>query len=89
MSFPNAQRWQMVVKNSSGLVIFDYTKAHDFVDAIGTTIVDPDDQLTFTESLDLTDFTADLAPGDYTVEANVANYPEIHATGTFHVLDHL
>ncbi len=43
-------------------------------------MVNNDDKLVYTETINFDDLTQPLEPGVYTVEAVLANYPEMHAT---------
>ena len=79
LSFPTAQRWDFRIKNSAGNLIYTYSDNCDFEQKIGTTMVNHGDKLTYSESVDLSDLLAPLSPGTYTVEAVLANYPEIKA----------
>jgi hypothetical protein len=79
LSFPTAQRWDFRIEDASGNVIYTYTDDHDFVQTIGTSMVNEDDSLTYSESVDFSDMTTPLAPGTYVIEAIMANYPEMHA----------
>jgi hypothetical protein len=83
LSFPTAQRWDFRILNASGAVVYAYTDDHDFVQVVGTTMVNDDDKLTYTESVDFDDMSLPLLPGTYTVQAVMANYPEMKAQTQF------
>jgi hypothetical protein len=83
LSFPTAQRWDFRILNSAGNVIYTYTDDHDFVQVVGTSMVNFDDKLTYSESVDFESMSTPLAPGTYTIQAVLANYPEIHAQSQF------
>jgi len=42
-------------------------------------MVNNDDKLVYTETVDFDDLSQSLAPGTYTVQTILANYPDIHA----------
>jgi hypothetical protein len=42
-------------------------------------MVNNDDKLVYMEKVDFDDLSQPLAPGTYTVQTVLANYPEIHA----------
>lgn len=79
MSFPTAQRWDFRIINSAGTVIYTYSDNCEFEQKIGSSMVNQDDTLVYTESVDFNDLNAPLTPGTYTVEAILANYPEMNA----------
>ena len=65
--------------NSSGAVAYSYSDDHEFVQTVGTSMVNLDDKLVYTETVDFDDLSQPLAPGTYTVQTVLANYPEMHA----------
>jgi hypothetical protein len=79
LSFPTAQRWDFRILNSTGGVVYTYTDDHEFVQVVGTSMVNQDDKLAYTENVDFDDMTLPLTPGTYVVQAVMANYPEMHA----------
>ncbi len=85
LSFPTAQRWDFRIVSSSGAVIYTYTDDHEFVQVVGTSMVNRDDKLSYSESVEFEDMTAPLTPGTYTVQAVLSNYPEIAAQTRFTV----
>ncbi len=80
LSFPTAQRWDFRIVNSSGGAVYTYTDDHEFVQVVGTSMVNFDDRLSYAESVDFDSMTLPLTPGTYTVEGVLANYPEIRAS---------
>jgi len=83
LSFPTAQRWDFRILNAAGTSIYTYSDNCDFEQKIGVSMVNHDDKLTYTENLELGDLSVPLIPGTYTVEAVLANYPEMKATTPF------
>ncbi len=79
LSFPTTQRWDFRIINSSGGVVYTYTDDHAFLQTVGTSMVNNDDKLAYSENVDFDDMTLPLTPGTYTVQALLANYPEINA----------
>ncbi len=80
LSFPTTQRWDFRIVNASGGVVYTYTDDHAFLQTVGTSMVNHDDKLVYPESVAFDDMTLPLNPGVYTVQAILANYPEINAT---------
>jgi hypothetical protein len=79
LSFPTAQRWDFRIKTSAGNAIYVYSDNCDFEQKVGVSMVNHDDTLTYSEIVEFSDLGAPLAPGTYTVEAVLANYPDIKA----------
>jgi len=79
LSFPTAQRWDFRILNSAGAAIYVYSDNCDFEQKVGSSMVNNDDKLVYTETVDLDDLSQSLAPGNYTIQAILANYPEMHA----------
>jgi hypothetical protein len=78
LSFPTAQRWDFRIENPAGAIIYTYSENCDFEQKVGASMVNNDDKLVYTETVEFDDLSQALAPGNYTVEAILANYPEIH-----------
>jgi hypothetical protein len=79
LSFPTTQRWDFRIVSTSGGVAYTYTDDHAFLETVGTSMVNPGDKLVYTENVEFDDMAIQLAPGAYTVQAVLANYPEINA----------
>jgi hypothetical protein len=87
LSFPTAQRWDFRIINAAGGVVYTYTDDHEFVQVVGTSMVNEGDKLCFSESIEFNDMTLPLTPGVYTVQAILSNYPEMHAQTQLTVLE--
>jgi Intracellular proteinase inhibitor len=87
LSFPTAQRWDFRIRNAAGTVIYTYSDNCDFEKKVGISMVNNDDKLSYTESVELSDLDAPLTPGSYSIEAVLANYPEMKAEAPFVVQD--
>jgi hypothetical protein len=85
LSFPTAQRWDFRILNSAGTPIYVYSENCEFEQKVGTSMVNNDDKLVYSETVEFGDLNAALMPGTYTVESVLANYPEMHATATLTV----
>lgn len=85
LSFPTTQRWDFRIVNATGTVVYTYTDDHEFLPTTGTSMVNNDDKLVYSESVDFNDMSAPLLPGAYTVQAILANYPEMTAQTQFMV----
>ncbi|MCE0521894.1 MAG: BsuPI-related putative proteinase inhibitor [Methylacidiphilales bacterium] len=79
LSFPTAQRWDFRILNAAGAVLYLYSDNCEFEKTVGTSMVNNDDTLVYMESVDFADLNQPFVPGVYTVQAVMANYPEIRA----------
>ena len=79
LSFPTAQRWDFRIVNAQGGVVYTYTDDHEFVQVVGSSMVNFDDKISYSEDVDFNSMSLPLTPGTYTVEAVLSNYPEITA----------
>jgi hypothetical protein len=79
LSFPTAQRWDFRILDATGKAIYVYSDNCEFEQAVGTSMVNNDDKLVYTETVDFGDLSQPLAPGTYTVQAVMANYPDMRA----------
>jgi hypothetical protein len=79
LSFPTAQRWDFRILNSAGTPIYTYSDNCQFEQTVGSSMVNKDDKLAFTETVEFDDLSQPLAPGSYTVQTILANYPEMQA----------
>jgi hypothetical protein len=80
LSFPTTQRWDFRIVAANGNVVYTYTDDHEFLQTVGTSMVNYDDKLVYSETVNFDDMTPpDLTPGTYTVQAVMANYPEMNA----------
>lgn len=82
LSFPTAQRWDFRILNSAGAPIYTYSDNCMFEQKVGTSMVNNDDKLVYSETVQFTDLNAPLVPGSYTVQGVLANYPDMRATAT-------
>jgi hypothetical protein len=85
LSFPTTQRWDFRIVNSAGAVVYAYTEDHEFLQTTGISMVNNDDKLVYIENVDFNDMDVPLIPGVYTVQAVLANYPEMTAQSQFTV----
>ena len=81
LSFPTAQRWDFRILDPTGKPIYVYSENCEFEQTVGSSMVNFDDKLVYTESVDFDDLATPLSPGAYKVQAVLANYPEMHAEG--------
>jgi hypothetical protein len=79
LSFPTAQRWDFRILNSAGTPIYIYSDNCQFEQTIGSSMVNNDDKLVYTETVNFDDLLQPLEPGTYTVQTVMANYPDMHA----------
>jgi len=78
LSFPTAQRWDFRILNAAGTAIYVYSDNCEFEQKIGSSMVNNDDKLVYSETVNFDALSQPLAPGTYTIQAVLANYPDIH-----------
>jgi len=86
LEFPDAQRFDLRILNSAGQVVYVWSADRVFVEAIGKSIINPSDKISFREKIPLEAFSPAARPGPYVMEAVLANYPQVTARGTFNVV---
>jgi hypothetical protein len=79
LSFPTAQRWDFRIINAAGTPIYVYSDNCEFEQAVGSSMVNNDDKLVYSETVSFDDLSQPLAPGTYTVQSVMANYPDMRA----------
>jgi hypothetical protein len=79
LSFPTAQRWDFRIVDAAGTAIYVYSDNCEFEQTVGASMINNDDKLVYTETVDFDDLNQPLAPGTYTVQSVMANYPDIRA----------
>ena len=80
LSFPTAQRWDFRIMDATGKAIYVYSDNCEFEQSVGSSMVNNDDKLVYSETVDFDDLSQPLvAPGNYTVQAVMANYPDMRA----------
>ena len=83
LSFPTAQRWDFRIVDAAGAPVYVYSDNCQFEQTIGSSMVNHDDKLVYSETISFDDLNHPLAPGTYKVQALLANYPEMHAEAQF------
>lgn len=86
LEFPDAQRFDLRILNSAGQVVYVWSADKVFVEAIGKSMINANDKISFREKIPLKAFSPAARPGPYVMEAVLANYPQITARGTFNVV---
>lgn len=81
LSFPDAQRYDFVIKNSDSKTIYAWSEDKEFVKEVGKIFVNKDEKIAFTPNppIEISSFIEKLKPGVYKVIATLSNYPEIKA----------
>lgn len=86
LSFPDAQRFDYIILDPEGRLIYEWSADKMFVQAVGSSNLNPKERLSYTDEMPLRDRAGQLRPGTYTVKAILANYPEITAEQTFRIV---
>ena len=80
LSYPDAQRYELIIKDSTGAVVYKWSADKIFVQQIGTSLLNANDRIAYVPQVNLADFDSPAKPGVYLVELSLANYPEVKAT---------
>jgi hypothetical protein len=65
--------------NSAGTPIYVYSDNCQFEQTVGSSMVNHDDKLVYSETVEFDDLSQPLVPGSYTVQTIMANYPDMQA----------
>ncbi|MES2308399.1 MAG: BsuPI-related putative proteinase inhibitor [Verrucomicrobiota bacterium] len=82
LSYPDAQRYDVWIKDANGQVVYKWSADKIFVQQVGTSLINANDRIAFLPQVNLSDFDSPATPGTYTVEVSLANYPDVKATTT-------
>ena len=85
LSFPNSQRFELLLKNPAGQVVYQWSLDKRFLEDVGILMINPTDQVGYTETIPLDKLYAPLIAGTYTVEFHLANYAEVGTSVPFKV----
>ena len=85
LSFANAQRYEVQIKNPAGQLVYQWSLDKKFDDSVGMVMINPTDRIAYTETISFDSLYAPLEVGAYEVEFSLANYPEIAGKAAFKV----
>ncbi len=86
-SFPNSQKYDFFVVDSSGKEIFRWSESRMFTEVIGSTLINPGESVRYTESISLFDKEGHkLPPGEYTLVATLVGYPDFTESIKFNII---
>jgi hypothetical protein len=85
LSFPDSQRFDIIITTAEGSVLYVWSEDKSFVQKEGTSFVNAGESLNFSEFLPLENLKTKLTPGTYTLQMTLSNYPEITAKGILQV----
>jgi hypothetical protein len=80
LSYPDAQRYDVWIKNAAGQVVYKWSADKLFVQEVGTSLLNANDRIAFLPQVNISDFDLPAQPGVYTVEVVLANYPDVKGT---------
>ena len=88
LSFPDAQRYDFMITNKNGDVIYVWSEDKEFIKEIGKTFMNGREEVIYKPNppVYISDFVSKLSIGTYLLTAIVSNYPEIKATAEFSIL---
>ncbi len=83
LSFPDAQRYDIMIQDPKGEVIYMWSEDKTFVKEVGKLFVNKQEKVTFTPDppVEITPFLEKLQAGTYKVTVILSNYSEIRAQG--------
>jgi hypothetical protein len=84
-SFPDAKRIDILIKDATGKERYRWSGNKRFAQSIGTSMVMPGERLRFAVEFKSDAIQPALSGGTYTVEMQLANYPDFTATETLTV----
>ncbi|MEP6686006.1 MAG: BsuPI-related putative proteinase inhibitor [Verrucomicrobiota bacterium] len=80
LDFPNEQRIEILLLNSTGTVLTKWSDNHAFADAPGTVVINPQEHIEYDETI----ATRDLAPNKvFIAEVFFPRYPELRIRQKF------
>ncbi len=80
LDFPNEQRIEILLLNSTGTVLTKWSDNHAFADAVGTVVINPQEHIEYDETI----ATRDLAPNKvFITEVFFPRYPELRIRQKF------
>jgi hypothetical protein len=84
LSFPDAQRYDFLIKGPKNEVVYIWSEDKTFTKDIGQTFINKNENISFKPNpeINVRKFIDKLAPGEYKVVAILSNYPEIKAERT-------
>jgi hypothetical protein len=86
LSFPDAQRFDIAITASDGNLVYLWSQDKEFVQKEGTSFVNKGESLQFSDFITLDSLRSKIAPGTYSIQMILANYPEVTAKGTIEFL---
>ena len=80
LDFPNAQRIEIYLRNSTEKILTSWSDNHAFADVIGTVLINPQESIEYAETI----ATRELTPNKvFIVEAFFPEYPELRIRQKF------
>ena len=80
LEFPNAQRFEILLKNSAEQVLTTWSENHAFAEVIGTVFINPQEHIEYSETIATRELTANRV---YVAEVYFPRYPELRVRQKF------
>ena len=80
LEFPNAQRFEVLLKNSAEQVLTTWSDNHAFAEVIGTVFINPQEHIEYAETIATRELTANRV---YVAEVYFPKYPELRVRQKF------
>jgi hypothetical protein len=85
LSFPDSQRFDYIITDDKGGLVYQWSADKVFVQRTDMTIINGSERLCYADTPSVSEIVRLLAPGTYKVKMILSNYPEINAEGTLTV----
>ena len=80
LEFPNAQRFEILLKNSAEQVLTTWSDNHAFAEVAGTVFINPQEHIEYAETIATRELTANRV---YVAEVYFPKYPELRVRQKF------
>jgi hypothetical protein len=80
LEFPNAQRFEILLKNSAEQVLTTWSDNHAFAEVVGTVFINPQEHIEYAETIATRELTANRV---YVAEVYFPKYPELRVRQKF------
>ena len=80
LEFPNAQRFEILLRNSAEAVLTTWSDNHAFADVAGTVFINPQEHIEYAETIATRELTANRV---YIAEVYFPKYPELRVRQKF------
>lgn len=80
LEFPNAQRFEIYLRNSTEKILTTWSDNHAFAESVGTVLINPQEHVEYAETIATRELTANKV---FIAEVFFPKYPELHIRQKF------